>query len=130
MSIPNLFHKIKAYTGIDKQTALFLCIIIGVGMCSFGLGRLSVDNSIVQDEDIIIKTSQNSPIEGQNTLNGIDGLDNGEIADRRYVASKNGKLYYSKNCSGASRIKIENQIWFSTKEDAEKSGFTLASSCQ
>jgi hypothetical protein len=33
-------------------------------------------------------------------------------------------------CSGANRIKPENEIWFSTKEEAEKSGFTLSTTCK
>jgi hypothetical protein len=130
MSIPDLFDKIKSVRegrsnlGVDKVTIMFLCIIVGVGLASFGLGRLSVDSQSDESSDITITSGSDSPIEDKEALNG------GYTADRRYVASKNGKLYYGANCSGASRIKIENQIWFSTKEDAEKSGFTLASSCQ
>ena len=39
MSITNFMHKIKDNTGIDKVTILYLCIIVGVGISSFGLGR-------------------------------------------------------------------------------------------
>lgn len=130
MSIPDLFDKIKSVhgdrriLGIDKVTIMFLFIIIGVGLASFGLGRLSVVDESYKGSDMTIIGGSDSPTEDKEALNG------GYTADRRYVASKNGKLYYSANCSGASRIKIENQIWFSTKEDAEKSGFTLSSSCQ
>ena len=48
----------------------------------------------------------------------------------KYVASKNGKLYYPVNCKGANRIKPDNRVWFDTVTDAEKSGYTPSSSCK
>lgn len=44
-----------------------------------------------------------------------------------YVASKNGTKYYPKGC--ANRIKEENKIYFTTPENAEKAGFSLAKNC-
>jgi len=55
---------------------------------------------------------------------------NNNSKEKRYVASKNGKLYYSLGCSGAKRISEKNKIWFATSEEAEKSGFTFSSSCK
>lgn len=46
-----------------------------------------------------------------------------------FVASKNGTKYYLPSCGGAGRIKEENKVWFTTKEDAEASGYTPASNC-
>ena len=123
MSIPNIFDKIKVKASIDRMTIVYLCIIVGVGLSSFGLGRLSVVPDQANNDPITITNEPKSALEGGNTTKEVN------MADRRYVASKNGKMYYSPNCSGAKRIKIENQIWFSTKEDAEKSGFTLSSTC-
>lgn len=47
----------------------------------------------------------------------------------KYVASKNGKKYYLPSCSGASRIKEENKVWFASIEEARASGRTPASNC-
>ncbi len=47
-----------------------------------------------------------------------------------FVASKNGAKYYYPWCSGVSRIKEENKVWFATKEQAEKSGFSPAANCK
>jgi len=132
MSIPNIFDKIKSKIGIDKVTILYLFIIIGVGISSFGLGRLSLSNSSDGDGDANLAI-----IEEVDLLND-QNIDNSKIlttpsmqqGEKRYVASKNGKMYYSLGCSGAKRIKPENEVWFSTKEDAEKSGFTLSSTCK
>jgi len=46
-----------------------------------------------------------------------------------FVASKNGTKYYLPSCGGAGRMKEENKVWFTTKEDAEASGYTPASNC-
>ncbi len=47
----------------------------------------------------------------------------------KYVASKNGTKYYLPTCSGATRIKEANRVWFSTVADAQASGRTPASNC-
>lgn len=44
-----------------------------------------------------------------------------------YAGSRNGTKYYTPGCSGLSRIKAENIIYFSSKEDAELQGYTAAS---
>lgn len=52
--------------------------------------------------------------------------------DPRVVASKSSssKKYHYTWCSGAGRIKVENQIWFDTAQAAEAAGYTLAGNCQ
>ena len=47
----------------------------------------------------------------------------------QYVASKNGTKYYFTWCSGVSRIKEENKVYFDTKEDAIKRGFEPSKTC-
>jgi len=130
MSIHNLIDKIKSKTGIDNMTFVYLLIIVGVGISSFGLGRLSVsDNSTTKDNNMPIKQLEGST-EGLNTKDGNTLITQVNGAEKRYVASKNGKMYYSIGCSGANRIKPENEVWFATKEQAEKSGYALASACK
>ncbi len=46
-----------------------------------------------------------------------------------YVGSVNGTKYYPVGCSGANRIKPENQILFATMEEAEGSGYTQSTTC-
>jgi hypothetical protein len=132
MSIPNIFHKIKGNTGIDKITILYLFIIVGVGIGSFGLGRISVKNGSNVDSGVTI-------IEGStNAYKQEKNIDNTQISitqpisttEKRYVASKNGKMYYSLGCGGAKRIKKENEVWFSTEQDALKSGYSKSSTCK
>ena len=47
----------------------------------------------------------------------------------QYVASKNGSKYYPVNCKSASRIKPENQIFFTTPSDAEQAGYSFSDQC-
>lgn len=139
MSIPNLFNKIKREFNIDKVTILYLCIIIGVGICCFCLGRMSIssingthnnftknatdDNSLLSEENNL-NISNNSETILDNTKEGSNSQ------EKKYVASKNGKMFYSVGCSGAKRIKPENQVWFASALDAEKSGFALSTTCK
>ena len=130
MSIPNILDKIKGKTGIDKSTIFFLFIIVGVGISSYYLGKLSVSNNIGVKSDTVTSGAKDI-LENQN----VDSISSpiaqpNSKGDKKYVASKNGKMYYSLGCSGAKRIKPENQVWFSTKEDAEKSGFALSLTCK
>jgi hypothetical protein len=130
MSISDLIHKIKSKTGIDKVTFVYLCIIVGVAVGSFGLGRLSLDNNTNESDNIIIEEEENSLV-NQNENNGVVSTTQPiQSGEKKYVASKNGKMYYSIGCSGAKRIKPENEVWFSTTEDAEKSGYALSSTCK
>ncbi len=133
MSINHFLNKIKEKSVIDVNTFTCLCIIVLVGLGSFGLGRISViknesDSGIlIKDESINIKKIDeinNKKVEGKTELN----LQN--MKEKKYIASKNGKLYYSIGCSGAKRIKPANEVWFATNYDAEKSGYILASSCK
>lgn len=49
--------------------------------------------------------------------------------DTRVVVSKNSDKYHYSWCSGAKRIKPENQIWFDNESLAQKAGYTLAGNC-
>lgn len=44
-----------------------------------------------------------------------------------YVGSKNGTKYYTPGCSGVSRIKPENYVWFQSAEDATLQGYSKGS---
>jgi len=129
MSITNLIDKIKSNNPIDKNTILFLFIIIGVGISSFSLGRLSINSDLGKDLEISASSlsQRNTPdtILEQNNQKTIDAA-----KEKRYVASKNGKMYYPIGCSAAKRIKPENEIWFSSETEAEKSGYIKSSMCK
>ncbi|MFA6355179.1 MAG: hypothetical protein WCW65_02015 [Candidatus Paceibacterota bacterium] len=125
-------NKIKGQIGIDGNTVLILLILVFVAFGSFGLGRLSVVESPSNNNTILDNKSDSSVKEVigkselvENSMVKVDNLPR----EKMYVASKNGKLYYSLGCSGAKRISTKNEVWFASGEEAEKSGYTLSTSC-
>lgn len=46
-----------------------------------------------------------------------------------FVGSVNSDVYHYRWCSGASRINADNKIYFSSKSEAEESGYEPASNC-
>ncbi|HAE36920.1 TPA: hypothetical protein DCX66_02725 [Candidatus Nomurabacteria bacterium] len=124
--------KIKGKIGIDSTTFLCLCIVVLVGLSSFGLGRLSATNTSEEDiklentNDYIVKEGAGKSIEAESSIDDV----NSNFKEKKYLASKNGKLYYTVSCSGAKRISEKNKVWFATSEEAKKAGYSLSSSCK
>ncbi len=117
MSIKHYLNKIKDKLDIDIELILCLLILIIVAVASFGLGRLSQYKTNLEENDDI-------------AISYIDKQEIGNTKSRRYVSSKNGKLYYPINCGASNRILLENRIYFSTRNEAIKSGYKLSSSCK
>ncbi len=57
------------------------------------------------------------------------GLTN-EVKNFHIAASKGGSKYYYSHCSGLSRIKSENLVYFVTELEAETAGYELAKNCK
>jgi hypothetical protein len=132
MIINNFFNKIKGKYSIDNITIMYLFVIVGVGVSSFLLGRISVESNQVKNSGISIVDT--STLKGQALANKIDLNTDKDInntnKERVYVASKNGKLYYPVSCNGAKRISEKNKVWFSSQSEAEKMGYTVSSNCK
>ena len=132
MIINNFFNKIKGKYGIDNITIMYLFVIVGVGVSSFLLGRISVESNQVKNNGISIVNT--STLKGQALGNKIDSSINTDInntnKERVYVASKNGSKYYFPWCSGAKRISEKNKVWFSSKSEAEKMGYSISLNCK
>ncbi|MFH1454943.1 MAG: hypothetical protein ABIF22_01340 [bacterium] len=141
MSIKDFAEKIKLFLGNIKDKAygqekglkikedLYIVImIILVGTASFGLGKISsfeknkTPISILRTKELITASVLNSQTEKNNTA--IPEQTNGEV-----VASKSGTKYYYPWCSGVSRIKEENKVWFNNIEEARATGLTPAANC-
>lgn len=118
-------NKIKGNINkIDRTIFASFLIILGVASSSFMLGRLSYreglsTSKMASDSDNREELASSSPDDLKSDLN-----------EKVYVASRNGKLYYPILCSGANRIKEENKVWFANDIEAQKSGYTLSSTCK
>lgn len=112
---------------------LGVCITL-VAIISFNLGKINalhqVPIKISEGANIYKAVSGNMP---QTIVQkGISATPKPQQpADTRVVASKNSnpKKYHYTWCSGAKRIKPENQIWFNSATEAEKAGYVLAGNC-
>lgn len=119
----------------SRQYELFLgsCIAL-IAIISYNLGQInslkktpiSIKGSADLKADIFDATNPNPPaLEGRGSLNKVER----QKLDTRVVVSKNSDKYHYSWCSGAKRIKPENQIWFNSAQEAETKGYTLAGNC-
>jgi len=51
-------------------------------------------------------------------------------AQRTYVGSINSDKYHDPSCQWAGKIKPENEIWFSDKDEAEETGYVPCKVCK
>lgn len=103
-------------------------VIILIATLAFGIGRLTGGG---EKEGVKIE------FEAQNAtaLKALDPIENSKLkiensVSGSVVASRNGSKYHFSYCPGAKQIKEENKISFQSAEDAEASGYTLASNCK
>ena len=129
---------VKAKIKPFENDLVIIIVIILVALISFGLGRLSslrenktpitIDPSTsfdsAQDKSLGVKNLTNAAGEGTPATSAT------AQGEKILVASKNGSKYYYQWCSGVSRIKEENKVWFASKEEAEKAGYTPAANCK
>ena len=108
-NIPEQVQKLKRV--VDSDFLILLVLILSASL-SFSLGYLAGRDG--KDEEVRI-------------TNGIEVLE--EVGEQNFVASVSGSKYHLPWCSGAQRIKEENKLWFSTKENAELAGYEPASNC-
>lgn len=116
-----ILEKIKHFISGDVFTVL---VIVLVGFSGFGIGRLSIGGEhktpIMIEQPASVALGVPTPQDlSQETLPRGGG----------YIASKTGKKYHLPWCSGAQRISEQNKIWFNSKEEAEKAGYTPAQNC-
>ncbi|MBP6857686.1 MAG: hypothetical protein KBC11_00595 [Candidatus Pacebacteria bacterium] len=118
---------------------LFLVITIGL---SFYLGFQEGRGNISESESItfscpntVLDKQKISFVMEEKKIPEEDNLDTPATVEvsssdqvrGMFVGSKNGTKYYTPGCSGTSRIKPENYIWFQSVEDATLQGYSKGS---
>lgn len=125
------------YASRVPEGVLTLLVVLFVCIASFGLGYIAGKDA--GREGIVIQQRPKAEIEHvQESLSASAGQaivsTPEEIpalsAGGQYVASKKGTKYHLPWCAGAKSMKEENKIWFNSKEEAEKAGYTPASNCK
>lgn len=130
MSISDPLDKIKQFTESQEgKDILTVVIVILVALSSFGLGRLSKS-----DQGSGIKIEYNE--EPANVISAAETLPNSvsgnstTTSSKNFFASSRGSKYYPLGCSAGKSLKMENRIYFATREEAEGAGYSLSSSCK
>lgn len=128
-------NSLESDNGKDLLT-VFIIILVGLG--SFGLGRLS--NSPKNTGITVEYTNPPTLNTSSNAISALNAIQNKEIKTNTpkpekaqfgaYFASNRGSKYYSIGCSGGKTLKPENKIYFQTKEEAEKAGYEISSTCK
>lgn len=111
-----------------------MLIILLVGTAGYGLGRLSMQSETREEVKINTPEGQRvSELPGRQTgvpfQSALQTASVHEAASGEVVGSKNGTKYHLPWCSGAQRILETNKVWFASKVEAEKAGYTPAANC-
>ncbi len=147
-----MIPEIKKFFKDNEADIILVVGIVLISLMSFGGGWLMGINSVLPqttaNEDIkieeilpdsltastseAVETMQDEEIKNPTeeiTTNSTQAIQTADQGEKQIVASKNGEAYYYIWCSGAKRIKEENKVYFSSKEEAEKAGYRPAKTC-
>lgn len=121
-SINETLEKIKPF--------YYLLLILVICSIFFALGRISA----VQGGNSPIKITYPNSSETASVLGAVaqnkQSLAISNTESTEVIGSKSGKKYYFPWCGTVKRIKPENQIKFSSIEQAKASGFTPGGNCK
>jgi hypothetical protein len=115
-NIHDIWLKIKLLLEGSIHEWGLVIIVFLVALASFGLGRLSALESSRPPVSI--------------TQTGAAGAARTLPLGGQYVAARGGSVYYYPWCSGATKILLQNQVWFSSEKDAQKAGYRAAKNCK
>ena len=128
--LARFFNLIKS-----NKHSIFLAFCIGlISFISYNLGQI---DALQQTPIKIVETGElkagggnlKADIYSATKTETIDNKAQTKVLDTRVVASKNSDKYHYTWCAGAKKIKEENKVWFSSAQEAESRGYTLAGNC-
>lgn len=120
---------------LGRGEAYAVTLIILVAFAGFGMGRLS---KIEETRPEVVITEAFPEITGIPAMVGESGAGEENVTvgaaaepmEKNFVGSKNGSKYHYPWCPGAQQMKEENKIWFGSREEAERAGYTPAANCK
>lgn len=149
-----MLSKIKEFFKQNEADIILIIGIVLIALISFGAGwlmgnkktlnndsvsgiinndKVSVEEMAPENKETIQPTTNQSEniVSSQKTtsVNNQQTNTSSQNSQCKYVGSKNSDVYHLPECSGAQRIKEENKRCFSSKEEAEKSGYRPAANC-
>lgn len=133
--------KQKIQTGWHKHgdkiiLAIGIILIVGISFeAGFLKGQKNQKESVAVNQPACPKTEENNNTNTSNTnsrqnnQSKTEAQPNTENQKCAYVASKNSDKYHLPTCQFAQKIKPENKVCFSSKEEAESRGYQPAKCC-
>jgi hypothetical protein len=131
--------EIKSWWKRCETDVLIAVAFVLASTAAFLAGRISVlsqsNNPVVISVPESVTTAENNMASSMPDLVGLAMPGGGNTsassqagipaAERKgeYVASKNGKYFYTADMYMATRIKAQNRVWFSSRAEAEARGF-------
>lgn len=133
-----MYEKFKSFLANDMAFTAVLLMLVGV--VSFGLGRLSVQNpgyttpTVVQTAAAPLAESSSGVVfteapTGTKAAVVPTTAPEGVLTTGGVVGSKSGTKYHLPTCPGAKQIKAENKLFFESPAQARAAGYTPAANC-
>ena len=112
----------KKFVKNNESNIILSITIVLIALISFGTGLLI--NSSGGEGEVIIQNPSALVIKA------IESSSAKATADKQgtFVGSVNSNKYHWPDCSFAKRIAQENQIWFSSEQEAQNAGYVRCSS--
>ena len=107
-----------------KSVDIFLiATVVLVALTSFGIGYLIASQT--ENQSIIIQNPSNvySASINQSSVPLQNEIKKQTTGQGSFVGSVNSNKYHWSDCSFAKRISEENQIWFSSEQEAQNAGY-------
>ncbi len=122
-----LSHWIDRWDVYTACIALVIGVICGVSGLIYGI---RTSRPPVTIERFALEPLAPAAAQSPEPTNTPDATSTAVFSPKTYVASKSGTKYHLPTCAGAKSIVEANKVWFSTKEEAEKAGYTPAGNCK
>ncbi|MBU1255290.1 hypothetical protein KKE74_00845 [Patescibacteria group bacterium] len=105
---------------VKKNTVNITLIvtIILVALISFGIGYLIA--SQIENQSIII---HNPSFNSASIQESLPKESKDALKQEKFIGSVNSNKYHWPDCPFAKRISEENQIWFSSEQEAQDAGY-------
>jgi len=109
---------------------LAVCVLL-ISFISFNLGRINALHKTPLTITENKNQNQKADIYSASIKTNTTSKQNVAPIDNRVVVSKASttRKYHHVWCASASKIKEENKLWFSSAQEAEVAGYTLAGNC-
>lgn len=131
----NFLHNWKEWLISHKKNVLLLIGILIFGTLTFESGflrgKISQSEPLVISIPAVIETSVAGDTASSDQANPVEGMEliasqaggKPDTVNCPLVGSRNSNKYHASTCAVVKRIKQENRVCFSSREDAEKRGY-------